>query len=372
MAGPIVITGGGTGGHIFPMEAIADQLRLGGVDAGDLRFVGSRRGQESALLGDGGIALTLLPGRGLRRALRLDALVENLGAAAALGAALVIALVKVRQWRPSVVVSLGGYASFATAFAAVLWRRPLVLVELDAEPGAAQRLFTRHARARCCAFPTNDPRAVVTGTPLRERIVAVDRSSGAVGAARQAFDPPIDEARLVVVVMTGSLGSTTVNRAVSDLAQRWSSRRDRAIIHVAGRRDVAWVRAHTPALDGLDYRVLEFGDMAELWALCDVAICRAGASSVAELTTLKIPSVLVPLPRAPGDHQMKNALAVVEAGGARLVLDAECTGAKLDDVLASISTPEALASMADAAGTLGRRDAAASIASVVAEVGGWS
>ena len=211
--------------------------------ASDLRFVGSRRGQESALLADSGVALTLLPGRGFRRrSLGLEALLENLGAAAALSAALVLALIKVRQWRPSVVVSLGGYASFATSLAAVLWRRPLVLVELDAEPGAAQRLFTRFARARCCAFPTNDPKAVVTGTPLRERIVAVDRSPDGVRAARASIEPPIDDGRLVVVVMTGSLGSTTVNAAVSELARRWSSRRDRTIIHVAGRRDVAVVR----------------------------------------------------------------------------------------------------------------------------------
>jgi UDP-N-acetylglucosamine--N-acetylmuramyl-(pentapeptide) pyrophosphoryl-undecaprenol N-acetylglucosamine transferase len=303
---------------------------------------------------------------------RVGAVFENLGAAVSLGAAVVIALVKVRQWRPSVVVSLGGYASFATTLAAVMWRRPLVLVELDAEPGAAQRLFTRFARARCCAFPTSDPKAVVTGTPLRESVVAVDRSPGAMVLARAALEPPIDDARVVVVVMTGSLGSTTVNNAVSDLVTRWSSRRDRAIIHVAGRRDVELVRARAPRTDGLDYRILEFGDMVTLWALCDVAVCRAGASTVAELTTLKIPSVLVPLPRAPGDHQMKNALAVVECGGARLVLDAECTGSKLDDVLTSMSAPETLATMGEAAGTLGRRDAASSIAHVVARVGGRS
>jgi UDP-N-acetylglucosamine--N-acetylmuramyl-(pentapeptide) pyrophosphoryl-undecaprenol N-acetylglucosamine transferase len=159
---------------------------------------------------------------------------------------------------------------------------------------------------------------------------------------------------------------------VSELARRWSSRRDRTIIHVAGRRDVEIVRSHAPFTNGLDYRGLEFGDMAQLWALCDVAICRAGASTVAELTTLRIPSVLVPLPHAPGDHQMKNALAVVEVGGARLVLDAECNGAKLDDVLESISVPATLLSMGEAAGTLGRHDAAASIARVVAEVGGWT
>jgi UDP-N-acetylglucosamine--N-acetylmuramyl-(pentapeptide) pyrophosphoryl-undecaprenol N-acetylglucosamine transferase len=198
----------------------------------------------------------------------------------------------------------------------------------------------------------------VTGTPLRESIVAIDRSPVARAAARAAMVPPIDDGRSVVVVMTGSLGSTTVNRAVIDLARRWSNRRDRTIVHVAGRRDVEFVRAHAPAVDGLDYRILEFGDMVQLWALCDVAVCRAGASTVAELATLQIPSVLVPLPHAPGDHQMKNALVVVEAGGARLVLDAECTGAKLDEVLETVMTSDTLASMGRAAGTLGRGDAA--------------
>ena len=372
MAGPIVITGGGTGGGIFPMVAIADQLRVLGIDACDLRFVGSRRGQESTLLAPSEVALTLLPGRGFRRSIVPDALLQNLEAAGSLARAVMIALTKIRQWRPSVVVSLGGYASFATSLAAVVWRRPLVLVQLDAEPGAAQRLLTRFARARCCAFPSSDPKAVVTGTPLRESIVSVDRSEESRRAARATIDPPIDDDRTVVVVMTGSLGSTRVNQAVSELARRWSPRRDRTILHVAGRRDLDVVRADAPVTDGLDYRILEFGDMTELWAVADVAICRAGASTVAELTTLGIPSVLVPLPHAPGDHQMKNALVVVEAGGARLVLDAECTGAKLDDVLVTMTAREALDSMGRAARTLGRSDGAVEIARVVAQVRGPS
>ena len=370
MARPIVITGGGTGGHIFPMVAIADELRALGVDAHDLHFVGSRRGQESALLANSDVALTLLPGRGFRRSFAPEAVLQNLAAALSLALAVVIAETKIRRWRPSVVVSLGGYASFATTLAAVVWRRPLVLVELDAEPGAAQRLFTRFASARCCAFPSNDPKAVVTGTPLRQSIVAIDRSPAARRAARATIDPPIDHDRLVVVVMTGSLGSTRVNHAVSELAGRWSNRRDRTIIHVTGRRDVDAVRANAPRTDALDYRVVEFGDMVELWAVADLAICRAGASSVAELTTLGIPSVLVPLPHAPGDHQMKNALVVVEAGGARLIRDAECTGAKLDEVMAPMTTPETLSAMGRDARTLGRTDAAAAIARVVARVSG--
>jgi UDP-N-acetylglucosamine--N-acetylmuramyl-(pentapeptide) pyrophosphoryl-undecaprenol N-acetylglucosamine transferase len=368
MDGPIVITGGGTGGHIFPMRAVADALRARGISASDLRFVGSRRGQERDLLASGDVALTLLPGRGLRRSLRPEALVENAGAVVGLVAAVFLALAHVRRWRPSVVVSLGGYASFATSLAAVLWRRPLVLVELDVEPGVAQRLFARAARARCCAFPSNDPKAVVTGTPLREAVVSIDRSDTARTRARAQFNEPIDDGRVVIVVMTGSLGSTTVNRAILELARRWAERDDRTIVHVTGRRDFEMVQRERPVTGALDYRILEFADMTELWAVCDVAICRAGASTVAELTTLSIPSILVPLPRM-GDHQTKNALAVVDVGGAALVNDAQCNGTTLDDALASVITPETLATMARAAGTLGRRDAAAAIADVVRRVG---
>jgi UDP-N-acetylglucosamine--N-acetylmuramyl-(pentapeptide) pyrophosphoryl-undecaprenol N-acetylglucosamine transferase len=370
MPGPIVITGGGTGGHVFPMQAVADALRERGVAAKDLRFVGSRRGQESTLLASSDIALTLLPGRGVRRSFAPEALVENVGAVTALLGAVTLATLHVRRWRPSVVVSLGGYASFATSFAAVLWRRPLVLIELDAEPGAAQRLLARFARARCTAFPSSDPRAVVTGTPLRADVVAVQRTPAAQLSARARAVPPIEESRRVVVVMSGSLGSTTVNRAVLDLARRWSNRNDRTLIHVSGRRDFEMVKREAPSTNGLDYRIVEFADMSQLWALCDVAICRAGASTLAELTTLSIPSIIVPLPRM-GDHQTKNALVVVQAGGAKLVLDHECTGAKLEATLETVMESDTLASMAHHAGTLGRKDAAASIARVVGDVGGW-
>lgn len=371
MPGPIVITGGGTGGHVFPMEAVADALRQSGLSPSQLRFVASRRGQESTLLSSSDIPVTLLPGRGVRRSLAPEAIIDNLGAVTALICAAVLAIVHVRKWRPSVVVSLGGYASFATSLAAVIWRCPLVLVELDAEPGAAQRLLARFARARCTAFPSSDPRAIVTGTPLRAELVAVQRSPEARRRARNEFEPPIETERRVVVVMTGSLGSTTVNRAVLDLARRWSRRGDRTLIHVTGKRDYEMVRRDAPVTEGLDYRVVAFADMAQLWAVCEVAICRAGASTLAELTTLSIPSILVPLPRM-GDHQTMNALAVVEAGGAKLIPDDRCTGASLESALESILDGDWLTVMAERAGTLGRRDAAALIASVVRDVGGWS
>lgn len=369
MSGPIVITGGGTGGHIFSMEAIAEQLRSNGVKPDQLRYVGSRRGQESTLLAGGEIQLTLLPGRGIRRSLRPRAAVENIGAVVGLCGAVIIALVKVARWRPSVVVSVGGYASFAVALAAVVLGRPIVLVELDTVPGAAQRIFSRFARVRCRAFPSGDARSVVTGVPLRHAIVSIDRSPGVRRAARARTEPAIEESRRVIVVMTGSLGATRVNRAVSELARLWANRDDCTIIHVTGRRDYAKVRRERPITKDLDYRITEFADMTALWAVCDVAVCRAGGATVGELTALAIPSVLVPLPGAPDDHQTRNAEAVVEAGGARLVVDDECTGETLGRVLDDIMVPETLADMSQRAGSLGRSDAAQTIARVVLDVG---
>ncbi|HVA53790.1 MAG TPA: glycosyltransferase [Acidimicrobiales bacterium] len=368
MTGPVVITGGGTGGHVFPMQAVADALRDAGLASSELRFVGSRRGQERQLLASTNVTLTLLPGRGVRRSWRARDLAINVSAVVGLVSAFALALVLVRRWRPSVVVSVGGYASFAVSVAAMCWRTPLVLVELDSAPGAAQRVVAHYARKRCCAFPVVGENVVVTGAPLRATIEEVDRSGAAREEAKASLSPPIDAGRKVVVVMTGSLGSTRVNRAVRELAVEWSGRADRAIIHVTGRRDFDESSASALSSDGLDYRVVAFADMVKLWTLCDTAICRAGAVTIAELTVLSIPAVLVPLPGAPGDHQTKNAETVVNVGGARLLRDVDCTGAALAELLDAIMDPMTLTAMERGAGTLARRHAARAIASVILDV----
>ena len=263
MRGPIVITGGGTGGHIFPMEAVADQLRTRGVDVRDLRFVGSRRGQESTLLAAHDVALTVLPGRGFRRALAPDAMVQNLGAAVSLFAAVVEAIVKVRRWRPSVVVSLGGYASFATSLAAVLWRRPLVW--WNSTPNRC-RPATLHTIRACAVLRLPLERrasAVVTGTPLRERIVTVDRSPGCAGG-RAPSDRPADRERApgrgrddrFARFDDGERRGERTRAAMVDAPRPHDHPRDGT---TRRRRSCARERRRT---DGLDYRILEFGDMS--------------------------------------------------------------------------------------------------------------
>ncbi len=371
MPSPVVITGGGTGGHVFAMQAIADALVARGVDPGDLRFVGSVRGQDAALLGSGPISLTLLGGRGLRRSWTPGAVGANLVAAAGLAGAVARAWGLVRRWRPRAVVSVGGYASFPASLAAILLRRPLVLVELDAAPGSALRVFASRAAARCVAFDDGSG-AVVTGAPVREAIASLDRSVDAIARRRRAADPPLDDERAVVVVMTGSLGSQRVNSAVLELARLWSERRDRAILHVTGRRDFERVNDARPLTPGLDYRVEAFADMTRLWGLCDVAVCRAGATTVAELTTLGIASVLVPLPGAPGDHQSLNARALASVEAAVVVRDADCTGVSLASALDGLLVANRLRAAGAAARSLGHADAAARIAAVVLEAAGPS
>ena len=371
MSGPVVITGGGTGGHVFPMQAVAEALRERGLGPTELRYVGSRRGQEAQLL-RGDIALTLLPGRGIRRSLVPRDAVINFGAIVGLVTAVAMALVLVRRWRPSVVVSVGGYASFAVSFAAVVWHAPLVLVEFDATPGAAHRFFQRYATKRCCAFYEDGDNVVVTGAPLRHAIEDIDRSPSARDRAKAAFVPPIDSDREVVVVMTGSLGSTRVNLAVRELARQWADRGDRAILHVTGRRDYDEFLGTSPMTSGLDYRVSAFGDMVELWGVADVAVCRAGAITVAELTALAIPSVLVPLPGAPNDHQTKNALAVAAAGGARVLRDDECSGEGLALLLDEIMVPATTTRHGTRRPALAHPHAAEAIAEVVLDVRGSS
>ena len=365
MTRPIVVTGGGTGGHIFPMQAIAESLRAQGVEPGNLRYVGSRRGQEGVLLGGGVIPLTLLSGRGIRRSMQPAALVANVGAVVGLLVGVLRAIALVGVWRPRAVVSVGGYASFPVSLAAVLWRRPLILVDLDATPPATHRLLARFAVRRCVAYGNATATTVVTGAPVRADIAAIDRSTTARTAARDAVGAT---GRRVIVVMTGSLGAASVNRAVVALAQLWASRDDLTLVHVTGRRDEAWVRASMPDLQGLDYRVESFADMSQWWRCADLAVCRAGATTVAELTTVGVPAVLVPLPHAPGDHQGANARALVAAGAAVLVPDDQVSGAALADALTPLLDDQVLARMSAASRALARPDAADQIARVVLEV----
>ncbi len=361
-----LVAGGGTAGHLQPALAIAEALVVAGHERGTIEFVGSARGQDRLTLEGRGFPFTLLPGRGIVRSLSPRSVVANLGALVGLAVAAVRGVGVVTRARPSVVVSVGGYASLAASLAAVVRRVPLVLVNVDAVPGAANRLLGRFAAASAVGWPGSSlPRAVVTGTPVRPEIASVDRAPAGRQQARERLGLPVD--RPTVAVFGGSLGARRINQAVFDLAERWKDRDDRSIYHVVGRRQWDEALASRPGPDGLALVRTDYEDrMDQLYAAADVVVSRAGAMTVAELAVVGLPSILVPLPGSPGDHQTANARVLEQAGAAVLLPDAHCDaralGTALDGLLAQ---PELLESMGRAAAELGRPDAAAAGARLV-------
>jgi UDP-N-acetylglucosamine--N-acetylmuramyl-(pentapeptide) pyrophosphoryl-undecaprenol N-acetylglucosamine transferase len=354
-----IVTGGGTGGHVIPAIAIGRALVAAGHPAGSIAFVGARRGMEADLVPAAGFAITLLPGRGVARRLTLD----NVGALAGLVAAFARALVLVGRHRPKVVISVGGFASAPCAFAAWAWRVPLVVAEQNAVPGLVNRLAARVAVVSAVSFPdTPLPRAVLTGNPVRPELAHVDRSPGARAAARAELG--LDPGDRMVMVAGGSLGARRINAAVLEVARRWSARPGTAIRHVVGARDFSQVSADAPATTGLTYQVIRFEDrMDRCYAAADLAVQRAGASTVAELAAAGMPSILVPLPGAPGDHQTANARRLADVGGAVVVPDGELDGDRLAaEIDRLLGDPAALEAMGRAARTLARPDAAADVA----------
>ncbi len=368
-----VVTGGGTGGHVSPALAVAEALVARGHDKSEILIVGAGRQVERQLVPAAGFELVALPGRGIKRSASLDNLSAVAGLAQALGRAIAMAL---RQ-RPKVVVTVGGYAGFAYAAAALLLRIPLVVVSVDARPGAVNRLVGRFAAVNATALPGSGlPRAVVTGAPLRR--AATERGRGE--AARQAvYDRlGIEAGRRLVVVTGGSLGAGSINAAALEAAKSFAGRQDLAIYHVTGERNYDEVARQAaaaglgPGREGLSYLLAPFDrELTGALAGCDLAVCRAGALTVAELTAIGVPAVLVPLPGAPGDHQTHNATVLASAGAALLLPDGECDGPRLAKELAALlEAPGRLEEMAKAAAALGRRDGAAQVAEIVERAAG--
>ena len=388
-----MVAGGGTGGHAVPAVAIGRALVARGHPPDSIHFVGSQRGIERRLVPAAGFEITLLPGRGIVRKFAWS----NVGAVAGLLAAIARATRLLVRLRPAVVISVGGYASVACAAAAVALRIPLIVAEQNAVPGLANRLAGRFARACAVSFPdTPLPRPVVTGNPVRPEILDADRSPRGRAAARASLGLP--EGSRVVAVAGGSLGARRINQATVDLARLWKDRGDVAIRHVAGERDFEMVRdaagdlavsASAPqaspvvspqaspvvspvvspvegSAQGLVYQVVRFEDRMDLLlSASDVAVQRAGASTVAELTAVGVPSILVPLPGAPGDHQTLNAERLVQAGAAVMVPDSEFDAHRLAAELERLLfDEEALKGMAAAARAVAFPDAADSVAAL--------
>ncbi len=351
----LLLTTGGTGGHIFPALAVAEALRRECPQARIL-FVGSDYGPEARLAAAAGLDFAGLPvrgfvGRGLRAA----------GAAARMAAAVARALGIVRRFRPQAVAGFGGYAAFAPMLAGRLLGIPCVLHEQNAVAGVSNRLLALLARRICLSLPGSEglpqKKSVLTGNPVRAAVAAVG-------------ERPRDFSGRRLLIMGGSLGAHAINEYMARQAARLRAA-GVEVRHQTGRADEAAVRAAYVAAGYDPSCVTAFiDDMAATYAWADLALCRAGATSVAELCAAGVPSVLVPFPFAAHDHQTRNAEALRDAGAALLTAQKDMESADVaGTALALLDDARRRESMSAAALRNARPDAAERVLREICAVG---
>lgn len=364
----VVVSGGGTGGHLYPALAIADGLRAVRPDVRAV-FVGAERGLEASVLPERGEEHLLLPVRGIDRS-------DLLGSWRAVTGLLIGIARVIRRFtalRPDVVIVTGGYAGAAAGIAAGLMGIPLVLQEQNSYPGAVTRLLTRFASRIHLAFPeaidhlpVAATRCVVSGNPVRPPSRATREE------ARAAFSVPIDAT--LTFVTGGSQGSRALNGGVVSYVEevaRGALERPELLhlLWATGRRHFDGVEAALVAVGTPEWvHALPYvDDMPTALAAADFALCRAGAMTTAEMMNEGLPAILVPLPTSAENHQMHNARALEAAGAARVVPEPELTPARLAREFASLlSSHEDLETMRSRARDRARPEATSRIASDVA------
>jgi len=343
------MAGGGTGGHIIPALAVGRELRRRGHN---VIFVGTDRGLEAKLVPAEGFGLEKINIGGLNRV----SLVQKFATLLRLPFTTLGCLQYVR--RSAAVFSMGGYVAGPPVIAAVLARRPLVVMEPNAVPGFTNRHIGRLVSRALISFSETASyfpagRTEITGLPVREEFFAI---------------PPKPRGEVLNLLITGgSQGSRTLNEAAR---QSWSLFRDAGfpvrIVHQTGASAFEAIEREFAA-SGLDGEVVRFiTDMPGAFAAADLIVCRAGAGTVSELAAAGRPSVLVPFPFAADDHQTRNAEAMERGGAARLVRDAEMNGAKLFEVVAGLARSSfALETMAASARAFAKPGAALRAAQIL-------
>lgn len=345
----VLIAAGGTGGHVFPGVAIAEEIARLHPEA-VVAFAGTARGLEARIVPQLGWPVILM---------RSDSIKDRSGAArilawARLPLSVVQALGVLRRERPQLIISIGGYAAGPLSVAGWLQGVPFVIVEPNAIAGLTHRILGRLARRAFIAFEEAAPffakqKTILSGNPVRQTVVGARREGARAGA------------KALVFVFGGSQGARRLNQAMVEAMAGLTPWRSKIrILHQTGASDDAKDIEKAYARAGVEAEVFAFTERIwECYREADLVIARAGATTVAELSVLGIPSILVPYPHAADDHQRANAQGMVRRGGAIMVDDAECTGTRIARELAGvIEAPHRLEKMRRALAGMGRPNAA--------------
>jgi UDP-N-acetylglucosamine--N-acetylmuramyl-(pentapeptide) pyrophosphoryl-undecaprenol N-acetylglucosamine transferase len=353
----ILIAGGGTGGHIYPGIAVAEELKRISPET-EILFVGGDRGLEGRVVPEAGFDLATIGARGLprRSPWRVPgALLANAGA-------FLQAMGIVGRFKPDVVLGTGGYVSAPVVVAAWLARKPVVLQEQNSVPGLTNRLLARVADEVHLAFSesrgffAHKDRLKLTGNPVRRMILSGDRK-----AALARFG--LSEGKPTVFVFGGSRGARRINEATLDAMTKLRGALPAQFILQTGKEDFAWAKERAES-QSLPVTVVPYlTHIHEAYAAADLVVCRAGAMTLAEIAACGVPAILVPYPFAAYNHQETNAQNLAERGGAVLIRDAELTGDRLAaDLKRLVQDRETLIKMSVNARRFARPDAADRIA----------
>ncbi|MEP6818576.1 MAG: undecaprenyldiphospho-muramoylpentapeptide beta-N-acetylglucosaminyltransferase [bacterium] len=356
----VLIAAGGTGGHIYPGIAVANEI-LRRAPGSEVRFVGTARGLENKLVPQAGFELSLIDSAGLKnvgpiaRARGLLVLPKSFLAARGL----------IKAFRPEVVVGAGGYVSGPVVLTAALLKLPTLVMESNALPGWTNRVLARFVDKAAVSFDAALPyfrgKAVVTGNPVRREFFEIE--------ARQR-----QPAEFSILVFGGSQGAHAINEAMIAALPSLASMKDvLRITHQTGETDFAKVSSgYAEAGWGEHANVRKYIDkMVAAFAAVDLVICRAGATTTAELIAAGKASIMIPFPLAADDHQRKNAEALEAAGAGRMILQQDLSGERLaEEITTLVRAPEKITTMEQAARKLARGDAAAAVVEMIEKLVG--
>lgn len=347
----LLIAGGGTGGHLFPAIAIAQAVKVEDPSA-TIVFVGTHHGIETRIIGDTGFPIRYVTARGMRK----TGLLNNIFGALELPVAFFQSLSIIREFRPSFVLGVGGYASGPTLAAAVLLRIPNAIQEQNSVMGTTNRILSRFVDRIFTSWENTEPpppaeKTFLAGNPVRSDLL-------------QEEGHQEDLERLHILIFGGSRGARSINLAVSANLDSLAPLADKVrILHQTGLGAAEDVKRSYDRL-GIPADVQEFiHEMGPAYNWADLVVCRSGAGSLAELTALGKPAIVIPYPYAIGDHQMKNARVLEARGAVKVIPDEHLkNGALVKEIRNIAENPQLLRAMAESSRKSGRPDAARTIA----------
>jgi UDP-N-acetylglucosamine--N-acetylmuramyl-(pentapeptide) pyrophosphoryl-undecaprenol N-acetylglucosamine transferase len=367
----VVVTGGGTGGHIFPALAVAESLTQLRPEA-EVLYIGSANGMEAQLVPEYGWPFQPIAARKLRKLLSPSTLLVLWS----LWNGYKEARIYLRRFRAEAVLGTGGYVAAAAVLAAAREGIPSVICAPDVVPGRTNRLLARWAQRICIAFPASAAyfppgRVVLTGLPLRKGIIAPKQITPQ--EARQHF-PGLSPNRFTLLVLGGSQGARAINQVVAESASVLLGAGVQ-VLHQIGKRDFSEFSTLLERRDLANregyhsFAFLATEEMAYAYRAADLVLCRGGVSSLSEILANGLPSIVVPLPTAYADHQTHNARALEQAGAALLLPQASLTPERLTQLVLELKNEATRREqMHYAALALGRPDAAESVANEILSI----